>query len=143
MQSLDTISKAENLAISKRVDSLTRENERLRVELQKISRTPAPQPQVTVISPPAPPPVVNPPPAFVEPPRATHIVSPETRLKFPEMVSELENPEGAAACLLLQHMIDEAKGREGAGSSEAPNLPPELKMSTLLFWLLNYPTPFL
>ena len=41
------------------------------------------------------------------------------------MVSELEKPEEAAACLLLQDMIDGAKGREGAGSSEAPNLPPE------------------
>ena len=46
LQSLEKISKAENLAISKKVDSLSQENERLRVELQKISRTPAPQPQV-------------------------------------------------------------------------------------------------
>ena len=46
LQSLEKISKAENLAISKKVDSLSQENERLRAELQKISRTPAPQPQV-------------------------------------------------------------------------------------------------
>ena len=68
LQSLEKINKAENLAMSKRIDSLSRENDRLRAELQKISRTPAPQPQVIVNSPPAPPPVVSPPPFLWNPP---------------------------------------------------------------------------
>ena len=129
---MEKISKAENLAINKKVDSLSKENESLRAELQNISHTPAPRPQVTVISPTAPQPVVNPPPVSVESPRATHIVSPEIRLRFPEMVSELEKPEGAAACLLLQHMIEESKGQNRAGSSEAPNLPPEFGIPAMV-----------